>query len=257
MIGTPVFSDRTEFSVTTTVMRLSSPTFSVLLVAAACLFGGAQSRSQDQPIKYGPIPGDLANALAEMARASRVPIVAELSQPLPHITMTNGAKVSDDSLNQLLKQAPGYEWKREGKTIHFYNKQVRVARFNFLNWPIPRFTVPINLSELKLWFPGRVVGLLEGFTAEGGVVIGPGDTELAKEKLQQVTLENKTGLEILLRIANENPTFYTIVVFPKSTPTKKQAELNVSWFWGSLHEKSAPLYVQPVGTIGRPAKPAG
>ena len=111
-------------------MRLSSPIFSVLLVAVACLFGGAQSPSQYQPIQYGPIPGDLANALAEMARASRVPIIAELAQPLPHITMTNGAKVSDVSLDQLLAQAPGYESKREGKTIHFYNKQLRVARFN-------------------------------------------------------------------------------------------------------------------------------
>jgi len=235
-------------------MRLSSPIFSVLLVAVACLFGGAQSPSQYQPIQYGPIPGDLANALAEMARASRVPIIAELAQPLPHITMTNGAKVSDVSLDQLLAQAPGYEWKREGKTIHFYNKQLRVARFNVLNLLIPRFTVPINLSELKLSFPGRVNGLLEGSAAEGGVVIGPGDTELAKEKLQQVTLENKTGLEILLQLANESPTFYTIVVFPKSTPTKKQAEHNVSWFWGSLNEKSVPLYVQPMETIGRPAK---
>jgi hypothetical protein len=235
-------------------MRLSSTIFSVLLISVACLFGGALSSSQDQPIQYGPIPGDLANALAEMARASRVPIIAELARPLPHITMTNGAKVSDDSLNQLLAQAPGYEWKREGKTIHFYNKQLRAARFNFLNLRIPRFTVPINLSELKLSFPGRAIGLLEGFTAEGGVVIGPGDTELAKEKLQQVTLENKTGLEILLHVANESPTFYTIMVFPKSIPTKKQAELNVSWFWGSLHEKSVPLYVQPMGTIGRPAK---
>lgn len=235
-------------------MRLSAPIFSVLLVAVACLFGGAQSRSQYQPIQYGPIPGDLANALAEMARASRVPIVAELAQPLPHITMTNGARVSDDSLNQLLKQAPGYEWKREGKTIHFYNRELRGASFNFLNLRIHRFTVPINLSELKLSFPGRAIGLLEGFTAEGGVAIGPGDTELAKEKLQQVTLENKTGLEILLRVANESPTFYTIVVFPNSTPTKKQAERNVRWFWGSLNEKSVPLYVQPMETTGRPAK---
>ena len=98
-------------------MRLSSRIFSVLLVGLSCLFAGPQSKSQVQSNQYLTIPGDLANALAQMARASRVPIIAELAQPLPNVIMADGVKVS---------------------------------------------------------------GLLEGYTAEGGLIIGPGDTELAK-----------------------------------------------------------------------------
>lgn len=227
------------------MLQLHSLALAFLLSTGTWLFGGAQSSAPQQPIQYGPIPTDLANALAQMARSSHVPIIAELAQPLPKIPIAEGTPVSENSLNELVRQAPGYEWKVDSGVVHFYNKKLRAAPLNFLNLRFPRFTVPSNLSELKLWFPGRAIGLLEGFTAEGGAISGFGDAALEKEKLDRATLENMTPLQILLQIAHERPTFYTIIVFPNAAPTRKEAEQQVHWFWGSLNEKLAPLYVQP------------
>ncbi len=232
-------------------MRTLIFTLGTYLLLGACIPACSQSGLQRQ-IPYGPIPADLANALAQMARSSHVPIVAELAQPLPMVPMAEGTPVSENSLNELVKQAPGYEWEMDGRVVHFYNKKLRVAPFNFLNLRFSRFTVPPNLSELKLWFPGRAIGLLEGFTAEGGAISGFGDAELEKQKLERTTLENITPLEVLLHVANQSPSFYAIIVFPNPAPSRRQVEQQVHWFWGSLNEKLAPLYVQPVGPAGGP-----
>jgi hypothetical protein len=175
-----------------------------------------------------------------------VPLIAELSQPLPKIPTAEGVQLNSNTLDQLVKQAPGYQWKMEGKVVHFYNKKLSKAEFNFLNLKFPRFTIPPNLSDFKLWFPGRATGLLEGYTGEGGATTGFGDTQLEKEKLQRTTLENVTPREVLIHVANESPTFYAVLVFPSATPTKVGAEKHVSWNWGSLNEKLKPLYTQSV-----------
>ncbi len=209
-------------------------------------FSPAQNRPQNRGVEYGPTPTDLANALAQMARSSKLPLIAELSQPLPQIEVTQGTPLSPTALNALLVQAPGYAWKQEGKTVHFYNVRLRDARFNFLNLEFSRFTLPSNLSELKLWLPGRAVGLLEGFSSEGGATTGFGSAELQKETLRPVALTNVSPLEVLLHAANEKPIFYTVIVFPSASPSKEQAEKEVNWFWGTLAEKMIPLYAQPV-----------
>jgi len=182
-----------------------------------------------------------------MARAGHLPLVAELVWPLPKIATVEGIPANQQTLNQLLAQSPGYEWKMEGKVLHFYNKKLRQSQFNFLYWKFSRFTVPSNLSDFKLWFPGRVIGLLEGYTGEGGATTGFGDTEFEKRSLNSETLDDMTGLDVLLHVANEAPMFYTVLVFPSSSPSRSDAENRVSWQWGSLDEKLRPLYTQPLG----------
>jgi hypothetical protein len=124
----------------------------------------------------------------------------------------------------------------EGKAVHFYNKKLREAGSNFLNLRFPRFVVPADLSELKLRFPGQAIGLAEGYSGAGWATTGFGDTLLEKEKLQEVALEDVTPLEVLVRLANESPTFYTLLVFSSATPTKAEAK-QVVWQWGSLKER--------------------
>jgi hypothetical protein len=218
------------------------------LVLALILTLAAYASEQSSPTRkpapqYGP-PQDLANALAQMARASHVPLIAELAQPLPRIPTEEGKPLNADTLNQLVKQSPGYEWKMEGKVVHFYNKKLRQARFNFLNLKFPRFTIPPNLSQFQLWFPGRAIGLLQGYTGEGGVSGGFGDPLLEKEALQRETLENVTALGVLIHVANQSPTFYTVLAFPSAAPTKNEAEKQVSWHFGSLNEKLKPIFTQ-------------
>jgi hypothetical protein len=183
-----------------------------------------------------------------MARAAHIPLIAELVWPLPTIPTAEGVPLTPDKLNELVKQSPGYEWKMEGKAVHFYNKKLRQARFNFLNFKIPRFTIPPDISTLELWFPGQAEGLLQGYTAQGGATTGWGDALLEKEKLQRDTLENDTPLEVLIHVANESPTFYVAIVFPRVPPTKDAAiemKQGVVWQWGSLNEKLRAVGVQP------------
>ena len=227
------------------MVRLRSSSIVVLALCASCVLGTTQISRPHPPPQHGQPPEDLGNALVQMARASHVPLIAELVWPLPEIPTAERVPLTPDTLNDLVKQAPGYEWKMEGKAVHFYNKKVRQARFNFLNMKIPRFAVPPDLSTLKLWFPGQAKGLLEGYTAQGGATTGFGDTLLEKEKLQRVTLDNVTPLEVLIHIANQSPTFYTVLVFPSAAPTKSEAEKQVVWQWGDLNEKSQPIYTEP------------
>jgi hypothetical protein len=229
------------------MQRLRSFRIAAFIACVSFAPCAAQAGPQRPRPEYGQPPEDLANALVEMARAGRVPLVAELVWPLPKIPMAEGIPANERTLNQLLSQAPEYEWKMEGKVLHFYNKKLRQARFNFLNLKFPRFTVPPNLADFKLWFPGRATGLLEGYTGEGGATSGFGDTQFEKQPLDHVTLENVTGLEVLFHVANETPTFYLVLVFPGSSPTKSDAEKRVSWQWGSLNERPHPLYTQPLG----------
>jgi hypothetical protein len=180
-----------------------------------------------------------------MARAAHVPIIAELVWPLPEIPTAEGTPLTPERLNELVQQSPGYEWKMEGKAVHFYQRKLRRARCNFLNLGMSTFTVPPNLSDMKLWFPGWAIGLLEGYTPAGGAISGFPDGLLEKEKLQEAALHDVTPLSALIYVANESPTFYTVLVFPSDTPTKTDAEERVVWQWGSLNEKLQAVGTQP------------
>jgi len=209
----------------------------------------AQDAVFSGPVQHGPISEDLANVLARVALLYRVPMVAELAQPLPRIQIAAGAEGVGRLLREIERQAPGYEWEAAGRVLHFYSKRLRAARFNFLNLRFARFSMPPNLSELKLTFPAREYGLLlQGYSGGGIVTTGFGDAMLERDLLQPAVLENVTGREILFRAADESPKFLTVIVFPNDDPTKKEMErdMNRNWFWQSLEEeRPGRFYVQP------------
>lgn len=118
-------------------------------------------------------------------------------------------------LQEVVRQAPGYQWGVEGKVIDFDSRKLRRARFNFLTLKSTRFSMPPNLSELKLTFLTLELGLLDGVSGGGIAISGFGDAYLRENASQQVSLENVTGREILLRAANQSPTFFSIIVFPQ------------------------------------------
>ncbi|HEY6338113.1 MAG TPA: hypothetical protein VIW68_06435 [Candidatus Sulfotelmatobacter sp.] len=228
-------------------MRLQTFLLGLALVGI-CPSGNAQAVPFSEAVRCGSISADLANTLAQVAWLSHLPMVAELAQPLPRIEIAESTYIAKDLLQEIIRQAPLYQWEAEGKVIHFYNTKLKEAKFNFLNLQFPRFVTPSNLSELKLTFPTREYGLLHEAYSGGGIVItGFGDAMLEKDLLRSVTLEKVTGREILLRVASESPTFFTVIVFPNADPTKQQMErdINLNWFWQSLKEQPGPLYVQP------------
>lgn len=226
--------------------------FLLTAILSFCPWAPAQGqpRVQHRP-PQGPNlpPKDLANALAQMARAASVPLVGELVWPLPEIPTAEGVPLTPERLDELVKQSPGYEWNMEGRAVHFYNKKLRQSRSNFLNLNIRRFTVPPDVGTLQLWFPGQAKGLLQGYTAQGGATSGWADPALEKDTLQRVTLENITPLDVLLHVANESPTFYVLLAFPRIPPTRDAAVKQVIvWQWGSLDEKLRAVYMQPPGS---------
>ncbi len=158
---------------------------------------------------------------------------------------TDGVGLTPDSLSELVRQAPEYRWEMRGKVVHFYSYNLRHAPLNFMNLKFQEYSLPPTLSDLKLWFPGQATGLLEGYSGSGGMTTGFGDPLLEKEKLDPTILRNVTPLDVLFYVANETPTFYTLLVFPQSAPSKKEAEDGVVWRWGSLNEKLKPIYLQP------------
>jgi hypothetical protein len=224
------------------------PLFLVLVFAGTRMPVCAQGAPYNRAVQHGPISEDLVNALAQVASLSNMPIIAELAQPLPEVQVAAGTEDVGDLLREIARQAPGYDWEAVGRVVHFYNKKLRRAKFNFLNLRFARFSMPANLSELKLTFPTREFGLLlQGYSGGGIVTTGFGDAMLERDLLRPAVLENVTGREILFRAANESSTFFTVIVFPNADPTMKQMErdMNRNWFWQALTEEHlGHLYVQ-------------
>lgn len=221
----------------------------MLALVLTPLFGNAQVDPNNKVSTTELISADLADVLAQVAWLSKSPMLAEIAQPLPRVEIARGTYVIKDLLQELVRQAPGYRWDVEGRVIYFYNQKLRESKNNFLNLKFPEFAMPDNVSELKLTFPQREHGLLQGSSGTGILITGFGDPALAKDLLDPATLKNVNGREILLKAANERPTFFTIVVFPNSNPTQAEMEkdINRNWFWQALSSpKPRPLYVQPV-----------
>jgi hypothetical protein len=229
--------------------RWLSTLFLATVLSGTCMPVCAQDAPYGRSVQHGPISEDLPNALAQVASLSNVPMIAELAQPLPEVQVAAGTGDVGYLLREIARQAPEYDWEAVGKVLHFYNKKLRRAKFNFLNLRFARFSMPANVSELKLTFPTREFGLLlQGYSGGGIATTGFGDVMLEKNLLQPAVLENVTGREILFRAANESPMFSTIIVFPNSDPTAKQMErdMNRNWFWQALTEEHpGHLYVQP------------
>jgi hypothetical protein len=221
-------------------------------LAVTCPSVCAQVGSLNRVVQNDAISTDLANALAQVAWISQMPMIAELSQPLPKVEIAEGTHSIEYLLQEAARQSPGYQWEAEGKAVHFYNVKLKEAESNFLNLMFPRFAMPGNLSELKLTFAAREHGLMQGYSDGGIVTTGFGDAILEKDILRHTIFENITGREILLRAADESPTFFTVIVFPSADPTRTQMErdMNRNWFWQSLQaQRPGILYVQPPAAV--------
>lgn len=229
-------------------MKLCLHLIVALVLAVDCSPVNAQSDPLGQAIAHPALSGDLANVLAQVAHSGHIPFVAELAQPLPKIKVPEGSHTGRDLLDLIAQQAPGYTWELKGSVVHFYNRRLSHAKFNFLNLRFRQFYMRKNVSDLKLWLPNLEVGLLNGKDTSGAAISGFGNPELEKNTLQPEGLVNVTGREILFRAATESPTFFTVIVFPSDAPkTKREAEqTTLNWFWRSLNEEFKPLYVQPL-----------
>jgi hypothetical protein len=102
--------------------------------------------------------GNLAELLRFVAEQYRVPMVAELVNPLPsQLVIESGQDTAIGLLQKVLTQVPGYRYEvTNGQIIHFYARDVVNAKGNLLNIGIKHFTMPNNLSDFKLLLPAAI-----------------------------------------------------------------------------------------------------
>jgi hypothetical protein len=222
----------------------------VLLMIGSCLPCKGQSLLAVRAV-HRRWKGNMPEVLRSVAEQYQVPIIAELEQPLPPVLdIAEGTNSVSDVLNQIISHAPNYEfevWK--GSVIHFYSKGIQNAPGNFLSFTLEQFTMPSNVSELKLLLPARLNAVGYGVQGSGVVISGFKNPELTNSTLPRTELKHVSGREILLMAAQDTRTFFSIIVFPNRKVAKGLSENYAfqHWFWGSLNEKEKnfPLYVQP------------
>jgi hypothetical protein len=211
------------------------------IIGAQCLSVSAQGSPPTTTVHHGKISADLANALAQLSYAARLPMVGELSQPLPKISIPEGSDPLGSLLNEIVHQASGYKWELRGSVVHFYNERLHQANFNPLSRKFPKFVMPENVSELTYKLPNLEATVLEDKPAQGVIMTGFAERSLEKDALQSSVLEEITGREILFRAMQERPTFSVLVIFLSEKPTKAQA-LKAEWFWQSFRSDLHPVY---------------
>lgn len=218
-----------------------------LVTLSPCL---AQS-GLDSAMDHEKLSGNMPEMLRFIAQRYHLPLVAELCQPLPnHFSIPEERDTARELLFKMTAQAPAYQFDTlRGDGVHFYCTEVLHAGANFLNLTFQQFTMPSNVSELKLFLPAKLNGLRNGLDGSGLVTSGFGVPELQKQRLSPEELKNVSGRDILMRAAEETRGFYTIVVFPSSSlPSDVFANYAFQhWFWGPLGTvpEEEPIYVQP------------
>jgi len=83
-------------------MRLRTFLLAVTIIAT-CPWGNAQSDPLTDVISFQPISSDLAEAVAEVAWRSHLPMIAELAQPLPRIEIPQGTYVVKDLMQGIIR----------------------------------------------------------------------------------------------------------------------------------------------------------
>ena len=194
---------------------------------------------------------NLAELLRFVAEQYRVPIVAELVNPVPsHLVIESGQDTAIGLLGNVLKQLPGYKYEvTNGQIIHFYAKDVVNAKGNLLNIRIKHFTMPNNLSDFKLLLPAAINSSRKGLPPSGAVISGFPSSEMEKEKLQtRGELTAVSGRDLLMAVAEETRGFYTIIVLQDQNCRTDTCfdYANELWFWGALTARVShdPIYIQ-------------
>jgi hypothetical protein len=205
----------------------------------------------DSPLDHGKYSGSLPEVLRCISQDYRIPLIAELSQPLPvSVRVEEGRDTARELFSRVSKTVLGYNFEvLPDDVVHFFWQDLAHSSGNFLNLEFRQFTMPANVSELKLLLPAKLNGLRNGLEGDGVVTSGFGSPVLRQLTLRPEVLSNVTGRDILIKAARETKGFYCIVVFPplSKSPTKFANYAFQHWFWGPAHleAEAPPMYIQP------------
>ncbi len=166
----------------------------------------------------------LSEALLTVARTYHVSVLAEVAEPMPTGIVLDGR--AGATLRQVLegvrRQCPGYRFEITHGTVIFGNVNLLKDPNNPMNQTLAQYTIPEDLSEFKLTFPGAVRSAQEHQQSVGGLVVGMGLPRELNPSLSKEVVQEVTARAILLKVAGEVGNLYSLLIFPSEHPTRKE-----------------------------------
>jgi hypothetical protein len=205
----------------------------------------AQPNSLDLQVDHKAFSGNLAQVLAFVATEFKVPLIAELVQPLPRkLSIKAGKSSARQELAKLVAVAKQYSFRDVDGVANVYSIDLRRERRSLLNLRFQTFDMPPNVGALQLTLPARLKDLADNRKTGAGFATS-GFATLEKKSLHPERLTDISGSELLIKAAKER-TFYSIIVCPTAHPPT-DAEIRSTfdnWFWGGLGSTPA-IFIQP------------
>lgn len=211
--------------------------FSVGIPVRAGQTKKGMSQTLDAPGEIRVFRAPLKQALEQIAQTYGVPIFAELANPEPEIDIPKETTTPRRLLDGLALLYPQYKWTIHGSIIHFYDETVRDEPGNFLNVKLKSFTISGTVADVDLRLKSEVNKVRLGINAPGELIVGLSPTALRKDRLPKLSLEDVTGREVLFRLAEMAPEFYTAISFPRQKALTEAdiQEAFAGWVWASIH----------------------
>ena len=192
----------------------------VLFLAVASTAGICQGA---EDIRF---QGTLPQALLLVDQTFRVPVLAEMVDPIPSnlsVTIRPSRKVSA-VLSTIVAQCPGYILVTEKEGFIVAQKDLFNDPTNPMNEMVRDFMVPSNLRDFRLYFSTAVGNAQQGIQGIGGVLSGPALPADLSVPLKNEMLHNQTAREILLHVAGEVGSFFSAFVLPSAHPHQQMAD---------------------------------
>jgi hypothetical protein len=181
--------------------------------------------------------GDLRDLLVQTANEFRLPMVMELAQPLPEgLRLRGGERTPRQTLDLLVAQCPEYIWQQHKNVVYFYHKGLKNSSNNFLNWKISSIRISNSVADIEMRLRAEINKSKQQVRGTGGLSVGLYSTDLSKHQLPGQTLRDVTVREVILKVAQLDQAFYSLIIFGSSEP-RTDADLDLAlsqWRWRAL-----------------------
>lgn len=201
-------------------------------LTAMLLFSLLTRAAHSQTTESDNIAGNLAEVLLTISTRFHISILGEMVAPIPVNLLLNLSVFKDgpQALDELVKEQPDYSWysTKEGVVV-FGQRKLLAAAGNPMNVRLKTYRMPTDLNIFKLTFPNAVATANDKAKAEGGVVTGIGLPPEMSPPLSKMVLNNVTAREVLIKVATDVGTLYSVIVLPTSQPKDLRQQAFLTW----------------------------
>ena len=126
----------------------------------------------DLPERVASVPLELTDFVSFIATSFKVPLLAEMTAPVPDLKTPEGTYSARQLLDLPMRQLSGFEWKDEAGVAHIYQKHLAVSSGNLLNVRIRHFAFPADVGEFMYYFRPCIWATIQGYDCLGGAYSG-------------------------------------------------------------------------------------